>query len=620
MKVQLVSSGTNTADNPTIYELFGTNGVLPDGLTMSESGLITGIPSNDIETSGGKKQFNTYIRVGNKTVSGSPQGSATFIDIVVHDDGYVDWINIDPKSTSVAKGETRQFEIVWKGYGDVDKDDVTWYFNLKPASEDTTLSDTGLLTLGMDETHKYLYVRVRHNASGRFTEAIVTVVDHTHATELVERVDKTCETDGNIQHYRCTICGALFEDALATKTITADQAKISAGHDYGTLIPKQNATCSAKGTEAHFECSACHKIFDSSKAEKTAAELEFAIDNNAHRFGTWQNEKSANCATEGTKAHKDCEYCGKHFDQNGTEMTDLTIQRNDEHLAQDTWSKDSSGHWHACTRDGCKDGGKIDVTAHTKSAEEASETSDVHCTVCEYVLEAVKGHTHNLKMVAGHAKACYNDGVKTYWICLEGDHPCGKCFEDSAGSTEITEDLATWKVIPAGHTFGEWIAEVPATVDDFGVKAHQDCTLCHKHFDAKGSEQSDDDLKIAKLTAPATPTTPDKTDKPDNTDKPGNTDKPDNTENPDNPDVPSTPNNPDNPDVPNDPAKPDDPKDPDAPDGEKKTSLSGGAIAAIVIGIVVVAGLGGFALFWFVVKKRRGEDLAAAFKNMFAKK
>ena len=46
-----------------------------------------------------------------------------------------------------------------------------------------------------------------------------------------------------------------------------------------------------------------------------------------------------------------------------------------------------------------------------------------------------------------------------------------------------------------------------------------------------------------------------------------------------------------------------------------KKGLNGGAIAGIVIGSVVVIGLGGFAIVWFVVKKKTFADLAAAFKG-----
>ena len=40
----------------------------------------------------------------------------------------------------------------------------------------------------------------------------------------------------------------------------------------------------------------------------------------------------------------------------------------------------------------------------------------------------------------------------------------------------------------------------------------------------------------------------------------------------------------------------------------KKDGLSGGAIAGIVIGSVLLAVIGGFAIFWFAVKKKTFTD------------
>ena len=71
-----------------------------------------------------------------------------------------------------------------------------------------------------------------------------------------------------------------------------------------------------------------------------------------------------------------------------------------------------------------------------------------------------------------------------------------------------------------------------------------------------------------------------------------------NTETPDNPN--NTPDNPNN--------TPDDPSD-------DKDGLGAGAIVGIVIGSVAVAGVGGFALFWFVIKKKSFADLIAVFKK-----
>ena len=47
----------------------------------------------------------------------------------------------------------------------------------------------------------------------------------------------------------------------------------------------------------------------------------------------------------------------------------------------------------------------------------------------------------------------------------------------------------------------------------------------------------------------------------------------------------------------------------------EKTGLSGGAIGGIAVGSVAVAGLGGFSLFWFVIKKKKFADLIALFKK-----
>ena len=47
----------------------------------------------------------------------------------------------------------------------------------------------------------------------------------------------------------------------------------------------------------------------------------------------------------------------------------------------------------------------------------------------------------------------------------------------------------------------------------------------------------------------------------------------------------------------------------------EKTGLSGGAIAGIAVGSVVIVGLGIFLLFWFVIKKKKFAELIASFKK-----
>ena len=179
----------------------------------------------------------------------------------------------------------------------------------------------------------------------------------------------------------------------------------------------------------------------------------------------------------------------------------------------------------------------------------------------------------------------------------------------------------------AEHTFGKWQDEIPATTEAFGTKGHKNCTVCGKHFDKDGGEITD--LRIAKIgthnvivngeskfyahggsvTVTANEPAEGKVFKgwQDASGKIVSTDKSytfkvsgEKTLTAVYDDKPSgggeiTP-----------PAK--------------KDGLSGGAIAGIVIGSVAVAGIGGFAIFWFAVKKKIFADLIAAIKALFTKK
>ena len=50
-----------------------------------------------------------------------------------------------------------------------------------------------------------------------------------------------------------------------------------------------------------------------------------------------------------------------------------------------------------------------------------------------------------------------------------------------------------------------------------------------------------------------------------------------------------------------------------------KQGLSGGQIASIVIGTLLLAGIGGFAIYWFAISKKTFADLGTAFKKFFEK-
>ena len=271
-----------------------------------------------------------------------------------------------------------------------------------------------------------------------------------------------------------------------------------------------------------------------------------------------------------------------------------------------------------CTESGLTDGKKCSVCGavlveqetipalgHTEQTVEGSDatctesglTDGKKCPVCGAVLveqETIPALGHSLIKVDGKAATCTVDGYKAHYKCTV----CEALYADEAGTDEIY-DLETWQTyegyIEAAHTFGEWQEEIPATTESAGTKAHYHCSVCEKNFDEDGYEIAD--LSIPKLeetpdpeeTTPApeetTPAPEETTPAPE-----GTTPTPEGT----------TPD-----------AQPEQPTE-----EEPKKGLSGGAIAGIVVGSVVVVGAGGFSIFWFVVQKKSATELVTVTKAL----
>ncbi|MGN0784011.1 MAG: hypothetical protein ACI4M0_06710 [Christensenellales bacterium] len=267
--------------------------------------------------------------------------------------------------------------------------------------------------------------------------------------------------------------------------------------------------------------------------------------------------------------------------------TNVTIQSNFElHSANgEAWKSDSTRHWHVCA---C--GAEVDVAPHTPDRSEPTETEPVKCTECGYVITAALGHvTHT----AG--EEWFSDDTN-HW------HKCNGCNE---------------KLDVAQHTFGAWSVTVQPQVGVAGEKARE-CSVCKYEETAPvdaleeqitinvegGKANGETSVKVdvnGTVTVVADAAPEGKTFKGWSTDG-GRTIVSENasytfnaTEN-----VTLTAVYGDI--VPGD-GKP------------EKEGLSGGAIAGIVIGSVVIVGVGGFSVFWFVIKKKKFADLIAVFKQ-----
>lgn len=346
------------------------------------------------------------------------------------------------------------------------------------------------------------------------------------------------------------------DNYLASDDVTVT---ITISHNLGTLNEETPATCIADGMQAHYYCSDCGKFFDESKNETTEEALKTPISPYyGHSFGFWVEEQYATCQAPGRKGYKHCSICNKDYDASNKEITDWVIPVNPD------------GH----------------------------ELGD---------------------LVAEVPATCKDTGVKAHRDC----RLCGKNCDP------ITRKEIADLTIPTtnNHTYGELIPEVPATTTEFGVKEHKDCTVCGRHFDKDGNEITE--LRIAKIgthnvvingeskfyahgesvTVTANEPAEGKVFKgwQDASGKIVSTNK----------SYTFTVNG--------ETTLTAVYEDTSSGGGEitppaKKDGLSGGQIAGIVIGSVAVAGIGGFAIFWFAVKKKTFADLIAAIKALFNKK
>ena len=530
--VQFYATGANTSTNPIKWSC--DTSVLPAGLTLSKSGHLTGIVAESVDLgTTGYALFYIGLKATNINGSEVEQSNTSFTPLVVYKNGKITGVTISPENTSVPKGGQRQFTATVTGYGDFDKS-VTWAV-ARWYSDGTTISQDGVLTVGIDETSTEIWVEAISNGNNSYWKAIVSVIDHTHTTTLVPETPKTCTTDGNIAHFKCNVCGDLFKDAGGVYSYTEEDVKIPAGHEYGDLVPKQEPTCEQTGMQAHYKCSVCNKYFDKSKNEKTVDELTIPIDPNAHDFGEWKDEVPATCMATGTKGHKDCKRCNRHYDESGNEITDLTISTNDNHdwnawvsngdgthtrtckrdnghkengtcsggtatcttkavceVCKTTYGdtaphnttqyngKDSSGHWDTCST--CDN--KFNFEAHTPDREKADETNPVKCTKCGFEITPA-GHYEHTADSEWHNSA---DGKYHYHECTQSG--CSVILDkaDHSGGTATCENKAVCSVcgLEYGDKLGHDYGEVKYTwTSDNTCKAERVCKHDNTHIESE---------------------------------------------------------------------------------------------------------------------------------------
>ncbi len=341
---------------------------------------------------------------------------------------------------------------------------------------------------------------------GETKTEVIASTGHDYGEEIAE-VPATCTTSGTKAHYECANCHKLFVDAEGEKTqVTVAEITLAPAHSFDDGVVTTQPTCQATGIKT-YTCSACHA---------THTEL---VPATGHDYGDGIAEVPATCTTQGTAAHYQCASCGKLFvDDNGVKKE---VAANELVIALVAHSYDEG-------------------TVTTQPTCEKDGVKTFACTACGHTYTekvAATGHNYG-EEIAEAAATCTATGTKAHYECAN----CHKLFVDVNGrKIQVTENYLTIALVPHtvvvdeaveptctatgltqgshcsvcdavivaqteipanGHSYGELIAEVAATCEAAGTKAHYECANCHQLFvDTEGekTEVTAEELAIEKL-------------------------------------------------------------------------------------------------------------------------
>ena len=270
------------------------------------------------------------------------------------------------------------------------------------------------------------------------TSAEVIIPKSPHALEPVAEKAATCTTGGNVAYWKCSVCGAMFEDANGDMPTDEESVKTPAnGHSYSSEWSKD-------GNNHWHECTVCQEKEPGTEKPhdwKVVVKKDYA---------------------EGSKQHEvQCSECGafKNEDHEGDDITTA-------------WERDKDNHWHVY---GCgtimnKESHTWDTGKVTKAATCTEKGVKTYtCSKCgETKTEDTQMLPHTTVKTEAKAATCTEDGNAEYYTC----QTCGKFFSDAAGDKEITK--ADWIKEKLGHKYTDESLRV--TWDEDGKSAHIELT------------------------------------------------------------------------------------------------------------------------------------------------
>lgn len=342
-----------------------------------------------------------------------------------------------------------------------------------------------------------------------------------HKLEKQKVEAPTCTTDGKIQHWKCSVCGALFLDSEGKQPTDEDGIKDpKLDHKDTTSYEAIAPTCRATGRNAYVYCKICDKVISINGVElETPATYEEVKDQiivpsneNAHVYDKLIGEaKEPDCTETGAYAYFKCEVCENYYkitDEKAKTYEKIEVAEGSAPTAKDVEIA-ALGHKFEEWKSIDEESEKFGEPGYTPATCTENGYEYSICTVCGTEEQRVKtalGHQLGEEPVPEVPAKCTETGFKAHYQCSV----CQKYFDATDKHEVEYEDLVT---LATGHQNIEFVEGKEATCLTTGIKDHFKCSDCGQLFLETGTEKDHD----ATYKKPAEPIVPDKRTNWDNT-------------------------------------------------------------------------------------------------------
>ena len=272
----------------------------------------------------------------------------------------------------------------------------------------------------------------------RYCSHYLSTINPYEAQFQEESQPVSCETDGWVSHWKCSVCGNAFFDEALTRPMTNEDLILHAHSP--VIIEGYPATCTETGLTDEIFCEVC--------GETLQAQEEIPLL--PHTYSLSVEKVDATCTSVGYTAEYRCSVCNELLEEI-KEIPQLS---------------------HTST---------ITVPAKEPTCTETGYTAEYRCSVCNELLRASEEiatipHTDIISITA-LAPTCTEPGHTE-------EHRCSVCNELLTASEEIA---------PTGHSYGEptfsWSEDGHTCTYTFNC-VYEDDTLI-RAIDAVGSTVED---------------------------------------------------------------------------------------------------------------------------------